>query len=212
MTSAWSNDEIPPKQRGLVQQSLDAMYHGEDMEAYRILAEILKPNIYPGCSILELGCSSGYCYEMLEYYLNTQINYTGIDYSEAMIAMARDYYPMVKFFIADGANLFFSDRKYETVISSCILLHVPNYRKHIFETTRVADKFVVASRTPICKRSATRFLKKNAYGVETVELVFNEEEFISEFILNRFSLDHAVEYQSDSANDVYETTYLFNRV
>ena len=211
MTSAWQNEGIPAKQRALVQQSLAAMYRGEDMGAYRILAEIIKPNVFPNCSILELGCSSGYCYEILEYYLNKPIDYTGVDYSEAMIAMAKNYYPKVKFFTADGASLFFADQQFHTVISSCILLHVPNYRDHIFETARVANKFIVASRTPICKTRPTQYLKKFAYGEETVELIFNEEEFVREFAINRFELTHAIEYQADPAADTYHTTYLFKR-
>lgn len=212
MTSAWQDKGIPIKQRALVQQSLAAMYRGEDMGAYRILAEIIKPHVFPICSILELGCSSGYCYEILEYCLNKPIDYTGVDYSEAMIAMAKDYYPKVKFYAADGASLFFADRQFHTVISSCILLHVPNYRDHIFETARVADKFIVASRTPICKARPTQFLKKFAYGVETVELIFNEEELVREFALNRFELLHAIEYQADPSADAFQTTYLFKRV
>jgi len=185
MTSAWQNDGIPARQRALVQQELAAMYKGNVAVPFQTLADILRPHLATGCSVLEIGCASGYYYEILEYLLNRRIDYTGVDYSEAMIAMAKDYYPKVKFYVADGASLFFADRQFHTVISSCILLHVPNYRDHIFETARVADKFIVASRTPICKRRPTQYLKKLAYGVETVELIFNEEELVREFALNR---------------------------
>jgi len=211
METAWKNPIIPARQRALVQRELDEMYRGNTATPFRILAEILKPLIANGSAILEIGCASGYYYEILEYLLNKQIDYTGADYSEAMITMARDYYPKAKFFVADGASLFFADRQFHTVISSCILLHVPNYREHIFETARVADRYIVASRTPICKRRPTQYMKKFAYGVETVELVFNEEEFVREFTLNRFELSHSVECQADPSADAYLTTYLFKR-
>ena len=56
------------------------------------------------------------------------------------------------------------------------------------------------------------FLKKFAYEVETVELIFNEEEFVREFALNRFELVRAAEYQAYPATDAYQITYLFRRV
>lgn len=212
MTSAWQSHDIPARQRALVQHELKEMYRGNVAVPFKTLSDILNPIVSNGDSVLEIGCASGYYYEILEYLLNKRIAYTGVDYSEAMIKMAKNYYPKVKFFTADGANLFFSDRQFHTVISSCILLHVPNYRDHIFETARVADKFIVASRTPICKSRPTQLLKKFAYEVEAVELIFNEEEFVREFALNRFELVRAAEYQADPATDAYQITYLFRRV
>lgn len=211
MTLAWQSPEIPARQRALVQHELAEMYRGNPATPFRVLAEILKPIVSNGQAVLEIGCASGYYYEVLEYLLSKQLNYTGIDYSQPMIAMAQQYYPRATFFCSDGASLFFADRQFEVVISSCVLLHVPNYRQHIFETARVAQRYVVVSRTPVCKRQATQYLKKFAYGIETVELVFNERELVYEFELNGFSLQQAIEYQTDLQNDRFETTYLLVR-
>lgn len=211
MTTAWQDAGIPAKQRAMVQQALDAMYRGEKLEAYQVLADIMRPHVHLGSSVLELGCSSGYCYEILEYLLKKRLDYTGVDYSEPMVAMAKDYYPHASFFAADGASLFFADRSFHTVISSCVLLHVPNWRQHVFETVRVAGRFVVASRTPVCRTRPTQYLKKYAYGVETVELIFNEGEIVREFLLNGLRLVDMIEYHTDPANDEYQVTYLFKR-
>lgn len=211
MCNAWQDVALPARQRALVQKSLAAMYRGEDMGAYRVLAELLKPHVSDNSTLLELGCSSGYVFEILEYFLNKQLDFTGVDYSRAMIAMAKDYYPRANFFVADGANLFFADRQFQVVISSCVLLHVPNWREHVFETVRVADKFVVASRTPVRRENMTSYMKKYAYGVETVELAFYEDEFVREFLLNGLELVDAVQYDGDIASDLYQVTYLFKR-
>jgi SAM-dependent methyltransferase len=211
MTSAWRNQEIPARQRALVQLELNEMYRGNLAVPFKVLSDILRPAVGTGSSILERGCASGYYYEILEYLLNRRINYTGLDYSETMIEMAKDYYPEATFFTADGANLFFADRHFSIVISSCVLLHVPNWRQHVFETVRVAKNFVVASRTPVCKNSPTRYMKKYAYGIETVELQFNEAEFVGEFLLNGLELVDAIQYHTNPADDAYETTYLFKR-
>ena len=208
---AWQDPSIPAKQRALVQQELGRMYKGDGTPAYRVLAEIMKPYITNSTTVLELGCSSGYCLEILEYYLNRQLDYTGVDYSQSMVEMARRYYPSATFFTADGADLFFADREFHIVISSGVLLHVPNWRQHVFETVRVADKYVVASRTPVCKDNPTRYMKKYAYGVETVELLFNELEFVREFQLNGLELIEAKHYNANPADDEYQATYLFMR-
>jgi len=211
MTSAWRDEKIPERQRALVQEELATMYKGSVAASFRSLADILKPHTAPGSAVLEIGCASGYGYEILSYLLNLPLQYTGVDYSEAMIAMAKDYYPRVRFFAADGANLFFSDRQFPIVISSCILLHTPNFREHIFETVRVAGKYVVAYRTPVCRQSPTRYMKKFAYGVETVEMIFQEDAFIQEFQIQGMKLLDKRIYHADPAQDTYQATYIFQR-
>ena len=211
MTSAWKSDEIPLRQRALTQKELKSMYKGETPLPYKVLADCLRSYVYPECSILEIGCASGYYYEVLEYLLNMRISYAGVDYSEPLIAMARDYYPNATFSVADGALLPFENERFFVVVSSCVLLHVPNYREHIKETVRIAERFVVAHRTPICRKRPTWYLKKMAYGVETVELTFNEDEIVSEFFANGLQLIRSHEYYSNPGQDRYEITYVFEK-
>jgi ubiquinone/menaquinone biosynthesis C-methylase UbiE len=176
-----------------------------------VLAEALEPYVHYNCRILEIGCASGYYYEILEYLLNQRIFYTGVDYSLHLVAMAKDYYPHVAFYVADGANLPFEDYQYDIAISSCILLHVPDFSRHISETARVAKRYVVAHRTPVCRNSPTNYYKKFAYGIETVELHFNEQEIISEFQSHGLKLVKSFEYVTIPNQDFYEITYLFKK-
>jgi glycosyltransferase domain-containing protein len=211
LTSAWKSDDIPAKQRALVQQEIRDMYKGKPPVVYQVLTECLRPYVFSGCSILEIGCASGYYYEILEYLLNMRISYTGVDYSEALISMAKDYYPKADFQAADGANLPFKNAQFDIAISSGILLHVPNYQQHIKETVRVAQQYVVVHRTPVCRLRPTQYLKKFAYGVETVELRFNDREILSEFVSQRLTLIRSFEYYSNVNADEFEVTYLFRK-
>ena len=208
---AWKSDIIPSKQRALVNSELKEMYQGNTPLVFNVLSEALKPLVCESTKILEIGCASGYYYEVLDYLLNRQIDYTGVDYSENLIQLAREYYPAQHFLVADGANLPFADQEYPIVISSCILLHVGNYRDHIRETARVAGKYVVAHRTPVCRKGETSYIKKLAYGVETVEVTYNEYELLNEFVGNGLRIIAAYEYAANEADDRYEVTYVFSR-
>jgi ubiquinone/menaquinone biosynthesis C-methylase UbiE len=145
----------------------------------------------------------------MEYLLKTPLAYTGVDYSKPLIDMAWDYYPGQLFAVADGGFLPFRQGQFRIVISSCILLHVSGYRQHIEETARVSGKYVVAHRTPVCRKSPTRFFRKSAYGVETLEIVFQESELLHIFADNGLKRMNHVEYHANPGQDYYEITYLF---
>lgn len=209
---AWKSDEIPIRQRALVQDELQAMYKGNVPTVFNILADAIKPYLHESRQILEIGCASGYYAEVLEYLLSRKMDYTGVDYSEALISMAKDFYPDKKFHVADGADLPFEDNSFHFVVSSCVLLHVGNYKDHIYETIRVANKYVIAHRTPVCRQSDTRYIRKKAYGVETVELVFNEFELLNTFLTSGMKIVGAYEYGTDVSNDKFEVTYVFEKI
>jgi len=211
MTHAWQHVDIPVQQRALVQRQLEEMYAGSPAAPFRILAQALKAILAPGDSVLEVGCASGYYYEILEYLLNARFRYYGVDYSEPMIAMACQYYPKMPFIVSDGAALPFPNESFDCAITSSVLLHVPNYQEHIAETVRVAREYVVAHRIPVCRQHSTHYLKKQAYGVETVELTFNEKQIFGEFQAQGLLLVDAFEINSSPENDSYEMTYLFVR-
>lgn len=212
LEAAWKNPDIPRQQRALVQQQLQAMYGGTTPKPFQVVADMLAPLLHSEDSVLEIGCASGYYYEALEYLLGREISYTGVDYSDAMISLARDYYPDAAFIAADGAHLPVAGRAFQVVISGCVLLHTANYPHHIAETCRVAEKWIVAHRTPVCRTSATTCSSKMAYGVETIEFRFNEQEFLAHFAQHGFVLKQALTYDGNPEQDEYEVCYLLERM
>jgi ubiquinone/menaquinone biosynthesis C-methylase UbiE len=211
MTNAWHHPSIPRKQRALVQQTLKMIYKGNVPRMCQILADLLRPIVNEESSLLEIGCSSAYYYEILEYLLSTRLNYTGVDYSEPMINMARDYYSRPNFYVADGAQMPFENKKFDITISSCVILHTPNYREHIRETIRVASKYVIFHRTPICRVRPTQYFKKYAYEVETVELMFNEGELFDIFSNYGLRVLKAIDHSPPEQPDTYVCDYLLEK-
>jgi SAM-dependent methyltransferase/predicted O-methyltransferase YrrM len=211
LTTAWQSEAIPNRQRALVRQELAGMYRGQAPVVFKVLADCLYPIWTPQTSLLEVGCASGYYYEALSYLLNAPVRYSGADYSERLVAQARAYYPSVPFFVADGAHLPFADGEFDIAITASVLLHVPNYADHIKETARVARQHVVAHRTPVRRRSGTAFFKKEAYGVETVEVHFNEQELVELFVSAGCKLVQAIEYAGNEDADECDVTYVFRK-
>lgn len=80
---------------------------------------------------------------------------------------------------------------------------------HIAEAARVASEVVVFHRTPIARRTDTRHFRKFAYGVETFELRFNEEEVLG--LCRQVGLELITQYDFDSHpdRDEFESTYVF---
>ncbi len=209
LLQSWRSDLIPLRQRALVQRELQDMYCGAPPVVFRVLADALRPYIRPHIELLEIGCSSGYYYEVLEYLLNTRLSYLGIDFSDAMIRLARRYYPQARFEVGDGSALRFQERSIPIVISSCVLLHVREYAMHIAEAARVASEMVVFHRTPIARRTATRHFKKFAYGIETFELRFSEAELFGLCRDAGLELITQFDFNSHTERDEFETTYVF---
>ena len=162
--------------------------------------------------VLEIGCASGYYYEVLEYLLNTRLSYVGVDFSPAMVALAQRYYPRASFHVGDGAALSFPDQSFLIAISSCVLLHVADYPQHIREAARVASQIVVLHRTPVCRAHPTNHFKKFAYGIETHELRLNESEILGLCRDQDLELVQRLEYDSHPERDEFEATYVFRKV
>lgn len=185
------------------------MYRGRAPLVFRVLAEAVQPYIRPGMEILEVGCASGYYYEALEYLLNTRLSYVGVDFSGAMIRLARQYYPGARFEVGDGSALRFNNRSIPIVVSSCVLLHVQHYARHIAEAARVASEIVIFHRTPVSRSTPTRHYKKYAYGIETYELRLNEPEILGLCTGAGLELIAALTYDEHPERDEFETTYVF---
>jgi ubiquinone/menaquinone biosynthesis C-methylase UbiE len=211
-TESWKDATIPYHQRALVRQELDSMYKGSPPLIFTVLSGLLQGHLKDGDSVLEIGCASGYYYEILDYLLKVRIRYTGLDISEAMVELARKFYPSGEFIAAKGESIPFPDRYFHTVISGTVLLHDPHYPDQIRETCRVAKSMVVAHRTPISKINETTAYTKHAYSIETVEFRFNENELLRHFEQNQMMLLNKVEYVADPAQDVFEASYLFQRL
>jgi len=179
LRNSWQDDALPKRQRELVDQQLRQYRSGAHIDVFDVFVDSLRalPDL-PGMSLLEVGCSSGFYSEVIEI-AGLPIKYSGCDYSDAFIRFAKEKHPSIEFAVEDATALHYADRSFDIVVSGCCLLHIPEYAKGVEETARVARRYAIFHRTPIVWGQAEQWYRKEAYGVETVEIHFNEPEFLA---------------------------------
>ena len=180
LRGAWMSDILPGKQRQLVDQQLALYRLGKPVDVFDVLVQAMRVVCMPNVttSVLEVGCSSGFYSEVFAIS-GLGVRYTGCDYSSAFVRSAQATYPQLRFDVQDATALGYGDASFDVVISGCCLLHIPEYAVAIAETARVARRHAIFHRTPVLTGQATKHFRKLAYGVETVEIHFNEPQFLA---------------------------------
>lgn len=192
LRSSWRDKKIPEIQRELVNNQIKDFRNGIPILIFdSLVAELSGIENSEGQTLLEIGCSSGYYSEVLEIG-GISLKYSGCDYSASFIELARSYYPDVDFYVCDARALPFKDSSFNIVISGCCILHIREYERAIQEAVRVSSRYVIFHRTPILTNNATTFYTKHAYGVEMLEIHFNEKELCNIFHKNNITVTKTV--------------------
>ncbi len=221
LRNSWQDNALPVRQRELVENQLQQYRSGKHIDVFDVFDVFvsslqLLPDLTSGMSLLEIGCSSGFYSEVLEI-AGLQVIYSGCDYSDAFIQLAREKYPTINFSVEDATLLSYPDNQFDIVVSGCCLLHIPDYMVAVIETARVACRYVIFHRTPVIWGKPEQWYRKQAYGVETVEIHFNEPDFLA--LLDRCGLDlitthtlHEERQYSDSTGHAVRTYVCMKKV
>ncbi|MBX5046710.1 class I SAM-dependent methyltransferase [Rhizobium lentis] len=182
LAASWKASDLPARQRALVERQLKEYRNGASIDVFDVFTSALRgiDDLTADGSLLEIGCSSGYYSEVLDVN-GLPLRYRGCDYSDAFIDMARSIYPGLSFDVEDATRLSYRDDAFDVVVSGCCLLHIPNYEAAIAESARVAKKYVIFHRTPVVYGEPTKYFRKQAYGVETIEIHFSEPQLLDMF-------------------------------
>lgn len=92
-------------------------------------------------SLLDVGCGTGPIYEILKQD-NDLMVYKGVDYSPAMIEVAKKSFPEASFEVEDARKLSEENSSWDCVLLMHCLDHLDDYKSAIKEAARVSKKYV----------------------------------------------------------------------
>lgn len=104
--------------------------------AYRDIPHLIKKYV-SGDNALDYGCGTGISTQFL---LNQELNVTGVDVSDEMIAQARLNYPSIHFQLAKNESILVASEVYDLVFSSFVLFEFEkeeNIIKYLAEAKRM---------------------------------------------------------------------------
>src|SRR6266567_1393749 len=142
-SSGWLAAGTVARQERAYRGLIAAMKRGEPRLDFRVAAEAVAATGIGNPRLLEVGCGSGYYSEVFATLLPGGLRYTGIDYSDAMIARARAHYPSTAFEVADATKLPYADAAFDIVFNGVSLMHIVDYRAAILETARACGRYCI---------------------------------------------------------------------
>lgn len=93
----------------------------DDSNDMRLLADLMD-RLPDGAAVLDAGCGAGV---PVAQRLSERFAVTGVDLSEAQIALAREFVPDATFLVQDIAGLSLADESFDAVVSLYAIIHVP---------------------------------------------------------------------------------------
>lgn len=204
----WQFEDVAHAQARAYEHLIAQMKAGQPRHDLALAAALVRSLPVPSPRLLEVGCGSGYYSEVFQHLLPQGVQYTGIDYSQAMIDLARQRYPATAFQVADATRLPFPDRAFDIVFNGVSLMHVLDYEAAIREARRVAARYVIFHTAVLRQAGPPRYLLKQAYGRPVVEVILSEAEL--RLLLAKYGLYVAASAESipyDLSAELGEPTY-----
>ncbi|HLG19354.1 MAG TPA: class I SAM-dependent methyltransferase [Bdellovibrionota bacterium] len=104
-----------------------------------------------GSTLLDFGCGIGHD---APEFVRQGWTYTGVDRTDAMLAVARRDHPELTFQKEDLFNAALPDNSFDFVVSNDVLVHLPDHIVPLQTLYRVARKYVVVK---LCYLTEKRF-------------------------------------------------------
>ena len=177
----WQASTVAERQHQAFSSLLQAVQNGQPRQDFVVAARAVSTARLSNPLVIEVGCGSGYYSEVLSLLLENTVRYIGIDYAQSMTQLARYSYPTVPFVTGDACFLPLRTASCDILLSGTSLMHIPNYLQAISESVRVSKEWCIFHTVPVMEKRMTTLLRKQAYGQQVVEVIFNKSEIESLF-------------------------------
>lgn len=149
--------------------------------------EFLKDHTTHDDHVIDIGCGNGRFSPLIK---ERHAKYTGIDYSEKLIAEARRLHPNEEFLVSDGKTIPFPPHSFDVAYSFAVLHHIPSRERRaqfIKEIARVLHPDGILVLTVwnlwrakyfgrLLKTAFGKILGKNDLDIGDVLLTFGKEK------------------------------------
>lgn len=165
--------------------------------------------IKDGAKVLDIGCGAG----ENGYHLRDTADYTGIEYSETALGMARQFESdTCRYMQGDAENLPFENETFDVVMSTHVIEHLTDPKRCLDEQLRVlkpGGRMIIIGPAwempqrfpPSCKKRAQSFSWRLQWGwMRFWKLAFNEPTF--DMIEDPDILDGVYEEDNDTTYSV----------
>jgi ubiquinone/menaquinone biosynthesis C-methylase UbiE len=180
-------------------------------EVNSLLQSIISPlNIQPYQSLLECGCGAGTVLDFLQVNYPEFNLYRGFDYSEELIARAKERFPNHCFDVFDFTNTNSKDvpiglknQQFDIVIAMGIFIYLDseeNARKALsfmLNMTKIDGQFVVAEQSDLAKRIAAERLRASTHSDNPKVLDLQTEELDHLYLPKSFFLNYGLQNNLD---------------
>lgn len=127
------------------------------------LAEYIKPQ----SKVLDLGCGNGRLYQVLA---KKQVQYTGLDQSEELIALAKEKNPGVDFVVGEMTELPLHNASFDAIFAIAAFNHIPGHEmqlKSLSEMSRVLKPggFIIMTNWNLLSESAQKNIAKHGWNI-----------------------------------------------
>lgn len=187
----WLRPLTARRQLRAYESLLRKLREGEIREDFRVAVEAIKATGIERPMILDVGCGSGVYSEVFSSLLDGPFDYLGIDFSPAMIRLARRRYPDGRFLVGDAYGLGLATGAVDVVFDGVALMHLICFEAAIAESSRVARSYCVFHSVPVSLDGATTYLSKYAYGSRVTEVAFGRDELLACFRTHGLTLSQS---------------------
>lgn len=170
-------------------------------------------------SLLDVGCGTGPIYELIKGNPNWTMAYKGVDYSWAMIDVAKQNFPEASFEVQDARGLTEADNSWDAVLLMHCLDHLDDYQAAIGEAARVAKKYVCIVLWRSFIAEGTHLNDRNMYGKQEGEEPWEDthlQEYSRKALEDGFGknglvIDHIAEGEVLNEKGKYNFLYLLRK-
>lgn len=217
LSISWTEPEIADRQRELVDRQLEAMRNFDAPAHFEVVGTIMgwlkKHSRAAHITLLDAGCASAYYHEILEYYLPGFIKYTGLDFSERMLEIAREHYPTISLIQRDLRTLGkLGAKTYQVVMSGAALMHIREWRSVLEQFARLSSNWLLLHRTWLrTEPGPTQMEIRETYGHCAWFITFEYREIIDILDEAQFVQIHSLASGEDAGEGRAVRTMLFER-